>query len=117
MVVPALCEKATKFSIRQLTYDEGLEVLRGQCMTPRDEKWIAPWLVSRDVDEREVDGTLARLAQRTTILQVEFGFDDIRKGANELVKSLHDAFQRARVEHSDFRPSNSCSPSEADVGS
>jgi hypothetical protein len=98
VIVPAISQKAGGVSVRQLAYDEAIEVLRGQCMTPRDEKWIAPWLVPRDVDLRNVEATLATLALSATILRVEFGFDDIGEGAGELVELLHDAFRRARIE-------------------
>ncbi len=87
VIVPAISDKSG-IVVTALDRNEAVEVLRGQCMTPRDEKWIVPWLVPRSVDPQAVETALANLVDRTRVLRVGFGFDDTKNEPNELVEAL-----------------------------
>ncbi|MDQ3944689.1 MAG: hypothetical protein M3357_05975, partial [Actinomycetota bacterium] len=77
-VVPVLEPARTTVSLEVLPPAMGLQILERECQTPREEKWIAPWLLDRYPEAeltRARQVMLSRLAGSIPMAALRFGFD------------------------------------------
>jgi hypothetical protein len=78
VVIPVLEPDRGRVDLELLSPARTLEVLERECLTPREEKWVAPWLIPRRAASdlwRRRHLTLRRLADSIPAAALHFGSD------------------------------------------
>jgi hypothetical protein len=92
VVVPRLADTNEPAHARRLPTAEARQIVAANCLTPRDEFWVRPWLVPRqstdDQLSRQASAAIEHIAASVPCIEVSFG---VRNPIGDLARVLEHA--------------------------